>query len=116
MDSVDHEARQIARDAKHAASNHAQLMDIKIDNLAKELRAQLTRLENILKWAGSLLVTLFISTLVWSLTQQYNANESQKRDLQQQVQLLEAQQRANAAQAELNARAAEARSAALSNR
>lgn len=100
-DPVDQEARDQVATVRHDLANHKMVTDIKLDGLVKlvaELKSQL-------KWAGGLIVMLFISTLTWSLNQQYNANEAQKKDMQQQLTILREQERArNASRAEIMSR------------
>lgn len=86
---MDQVARDKASEASHGLNNHIAVTGIKLDTLDSKM----DRLESIIKWAGGLIVMLVISTLSWSLAQQYNANESTKKDLQAQVQLLREQQR-----------------------
>lgn len=100
VETVDQTARDKASDTAHNLRNHItvteyrlQTMDKKIDAHHNDQSAKLERLESILKWAGGLIVMLFISTLTWSLAQQYNANEASKKDLAQQIELMQAQQR-----------------------
>ena len=99
--NVDQTARSEVADVRHELANHKMVTEIKLDGLMRivaELKSQL-------KWAGVLIVTLFLSTLTWSLTQQYNANEAQKKDMQQQLDILRAQERArNASRAEILSR------------
>lgn len=97
---TDQVARDKAEEAAHSLKNHIQVTGIKLDILDKRItdthndtNNQIGRVESMLKWAGSLIVMLFISALGWSLAQQYNANESTKKDLQAQVELLREQQR-----------------------
>ncbi len=94
---VDQVARDRAAEAVHGLNNHATVTEIKLNNLSDKF----DRMENILKWVGGLLVTMFLSTLAWSLSQQYLSNETAKRDLQAQIALLKEQQqlsRSSAAQ------------------
>lgn len=100
----DQVARDKANDAVHQLRNHITVTDIKLQNLEKKIdshhedqNGKLERLESILKWAGGLIVMLFLSTLTWSLAQQYNANESSKQEMSQQIELLKQQQRTEAA-------------------
>jgi hypothetical protein len=83
--------RQIAEN-RHDMNNLRQIIELKLEAVQKDV-AELT---NILKWAGGLIVSLMLSFMGWALLQQYNANEAQKRDLQQQVQLVRQQQAADA--------------------
>lgn len=104
VETVDQEARDRASETAHNLRNHItvtdyrlQTMDKKIDAHHNDQSAKLERLESILKWAGGLIVMLFLSTLTWSLAQQYNANEASKKDMAQQIELLQAQQRNSSA-------------------
>jgi len=100
-EKVDQVVRDEVAQVRHDLANHKMITEIKLDNVLKvvaELKSQL-------KWAGGLIVMLFISTLTWSLTQQYNANEAQKKDMQQQLDMLREQERArNASRAEIMSR------------
>jgi DNA repair exonuclease SbcCD ATPase subunit len=82
--------REIA-DNRHAINNNQTVFDIRLGQISKSIE----ELKNILKWAGGLIVTLMISFMSWSALQQYNANETQKRDLQNQVELLRSNQNAD---------------------
>lgn len=119
-----------SRETRHQLNNHIQITDYKLDGLAKrhdELAKKIDdkndelalkveekhtavlsvigELKSILKWAGGLVVMLFISTLTWSLAQQYSANEAQKKDMQQQLDILREQERArNASRADILSR------------
>jgi len=119
-----------SRETRHELKNYMQITDYKLDGLGKktdelvkkidekndELATKVEEkhkavlgvigeLKSILKWAGGLVVMLFISTLTWSLAQQYNANESQKKDMQQQLDILREQERArNASRADILSR------------
>ena len=89
-DAVDQLARDRASQTEHALNNHKMVTDLKLTAIAEtvdEMKAQQ-------KWFIGLVVMLFISTLTWSLAQQYNANEAQKKDMQQQLELLKEQERA----------------------
>lgn len=98
---VDQEARDKGNDTAHSLRNHITVTDYrlgtiekKIDDNHDDLKKAQDRLESILKWAGGLILMLFLSTLTWSLTQQYNANEQAKKDLEQQIEMLKEQERA----------------------
>jgi len=119
-----------SRETRHALNNYIQITDYKLDGLGKKhddlakkiddkndelaLKVEekhkavldvIGELKSILKWAGGLVVMLFISTLTWSLAQQYSANEAQKKDMQQQLDILREQERArNANRAEILSR------------
>lgn len=81
--------REIA-DNRHSINGNAQVFEIRLGQITKSIE----ELKNILKWAGGLVITLMISFMSWSALQQYNANEQQKRDLQNQIQLIESNERA----------------------
>jgi cytoskeletal protein RodZ len=119
-----------SRETRHELKNYIMITDYKLDGLAErhdqlsnkidnkneELAVKVEEkhkavldvigeLKSILKWAGGLVVMLFISTLTWSLAQQYSANEAQKKDMQQQLDILREQERArNANRAEILSR------------
>lgn len=98
MSMVDQEARDKASQVQHELNNHKQVMEIEL----RTLKALVVELKSQLKWAGGLIVMLFISTLTWSLAQQYSANEAQKKDMAQQIELLKEQERArNATRSEI---------------
>ena len=100
---------QFSHETRHLLKNHIQVTDIKLDNLEKAgverhdsmVKSQnerhqavlnmIARLESALKWAGGLVVSLTLAVLGWALMQQVNANEAQKKDMQQQLDLLRAQ-------------------------
>lgn len=97
---VDQKARDNASEALHMVKNHIQVTGIKLDNLDvkidrthDDLVDRQSRIEAILKYAGGLIIALFISTLTWSLTQQYNNNEAVKSDLKAQIALVQEQKR-----------------------
>jgi hypothetical protein len=75
--------REIA-DNRHNINGNQALVDIRL----KQVATSIDELKNILKWAGGLVITLMISFMSWSALQQYNANESQKEDLKQQIELI----------------------------
>lgn len=95
---VDQDARDKANQAISSLERHATVTEIKLDalgNTVNEMKAQM-------KWFIGIVVMLFISTLTWSLAQQYNANEAQKKDMAQQIELLKEQERArNATRSEI---------------
>lgn len=105
------------RETRHLLNNHIQItqmqleniqtkmderrlsQDEKLDSLSKLMEqrhaqqdANVKELTSTLKWAGGLIVSLVLAVLGWSLVQQYNANESTKTDLQQQLNLLKSQE------------------------
>jgi uncharacterized protein HemX len=103
VDCHDAEARRDIADVRHELRNHKAVTDIKADNLKKEvdekdtaLKGSLDEIKSLMKWAGSLIITLIIGVLGWSLVQQYQANEQQKTDLEQQIRLLQEQERTRA--------------------
>ncbi len=100
-DVVDQKARDAAGQASHDLNNLRMVTDLKLTGIEKtvnEMKAQQ-------KWFIGLVVMLFISTLTWSLAQQYSANEAQKKDMAQQIELLKEQERArNATRSEVLSR------------
>lgn len=101
---IDQAARDKANEAAHSLANHIQITGIKLDNLDKKIvethaesKAQAEEIKSILKWAGGLILMLFLSTMTWSLSQQYTANEATKKDLTAQVELLKESGRSQAA-------------------
>lgn len=103
-EATDQVARDKANAAAHELKNHIMVTGIKLEQLDQkieikhnETNGKVDELKSFLKWVGSLIVTLFLATLSWSLAQQYNSNESTKKDLQAQVELLREQQRNSAA-------------------
>lgn len=95
-DRFERHEREIAEN-RHGLANTKQVFEIKLQQVV----ASLDELKNILKWAGGIIVTLMISFMSWSALQQYNANESQKRDLQQQLTLIKNQEDADAERQQL---------------
>lgn len=88
-EKVEKHEREIAANA-HDLKNHRQVLDIKLDTLTTNV----TELKNALKWAGGLIISLMLSFMAWAALQQFNANETTKRDLQEQVNLLKNQEKA----------------------
>lgn len=89
-DRFDRHEREIAEN-RHGLNNTKQVFELKLERVV----ASLEELKNILKWAGGIIVTLMISFMSWSALQQYDANEAQKRDLQQQLDILQKQEDAD---------------------
>ena len=83
-EKVDAHDRAIAEN-RHQLANARQVMDIKLDTIDKNV----TELKNALKWAGGLIVSLMLSFMAWAALQQFNANEQQKKDLKEQIELLQ---------------------------
>jgi hypothetical protein len=90
------------RDVKHALNNHVQTTEIyrkqtleKMDSNHESVSEKIDQIQSGLKWAGTLIITLLLSVLGWSVLQQINANEAQKAELQNQIELLRASQRAD---------------------
>src|SRR5688500_10391695 len=81
--------REIAEN-RHNINGNAQIFDIRLGQITKSIE----ELKNILKWAGGLIITLMISFMSWSALQQYNANEEQKRDLENQIQIIQGNEKA----------------------
>lgn len=101
---VDQAARDKATEAAHALANHIQVTGIKLDALDTKLvtthaetNGKIDEIKSIIKWAGGLIMMLFLSTMTWSLSQQYSANEATKKDLTAQVELLKESGRNQAA-------------------
>lgn len=84
---VDREAREAASRVKNDLENRNVVVDLLFENV----NGKLDRLESMFKWVGGLIVMLFIATLSWSLTQQWNANEAQKQTTQSRIELLQSQ-------------------------
>lgn len=82
--------REIAEN-RHGLANARQILDIQLAQLTKDIG----ELKNALKWAGGLIISLMISFMGWAALQQYNANEEQKRNLQEQVNILASQEKAD---------------------
>lgn len=78
----------------HQQSVEAQLklLDQTAESRHRNLAENFAELKNALKWALGLIVSIIISFASWALLQQYNANEAQKKDMQQQIDLLRAQE------------------------
>ena len=86
-------------DIRHDLANHQQKVEYQLQLLEQNNTARHTKLaesfnelKSGLKWGLGLLVSVILSFMGWALLQQYNANESQKKDMQQQIQLLQAQE------------------------
>lgn len=88
-DRLNKHEREIA-DNRHGIVNAKEVFEIKLTQVASSI----DELKNILKWAGGLIVTLMISFMTWSALQQFNANEAQKADLQQQLDIIKSQETA----------------------
>lgn len=84
---MDQVARDSATQAHSKIDSHTKVTELQLADLGAKFDDM--RSQN--RWFIGIVVMLFISTLTWSLAQQYNANEAQKKDLQQQVELLKAQ-------------------------
>lgn len=97
--NVDQVARDSARDAVHDIANFRAVtevrltqLDKKIDETHKETNEKIDKIESAIKWAGGLIVSLVLSVLGWAVLQQINANESQKKEMAQQIELLKQQE------------------------
>jgi hypothetical protein len=100
-DAVDQNARDKAGEALHAVNNlrmetkgEFALLQQKLDTTHAESNTKIDKIESAIKWAGGLIVSLVLSVLAWAVLQQINANESQKKEMAQQIQLLQSQERA----------------------
>jgi hypothetical protein len=89
QDMLERHDREIAEN-RHGLTGTKQVFDIRFGQVMESIE----ELKSILKWAGGLIVTLMISFMSWSALQQYNANETQKADLQQQIKMIESQDQA----------------------
>jgi hypothetical protein len=94
-------ALEHSRETRHLLTSHIEVTELKLENIKNEatIRHQQVlegqaRIERVLKWAGSLVVSLTLSALAWALVQQINANEAQKRDMAASIKLLEEAQKA----------------------
>lgn len=88
--------REIAEN-RHKINNLVMVTDLKLEKISGDI----TELKNALKWAGGLIISLMLSFMAWAALQQYNANETQKRELQEQVKLLQSQEQAQADRARI---------------
>lgn len=93
-----------SRETRHLLNNHIQITQIKLDNLDKDgqarhesLGASFNKLESALKWAGGLVVSLMLTVLGWAVMQQINSNETTKKEMAQQIQMLQQQEQARVA-------------------
>ena len=110
--NVDQVARDSARDAVHAVANFRAVTEVrltgidkKIEDTHKETNEKIDKIESAIKWAGGLIVSLVLSVLGWAVLQQINANESQKKEMAQQIELLKQQESArNQTRAEILSR------------
>lgn len=105
---IDQPARDKAGEALHAVQNFRavaeqqfKMLDQKIDTKTVETNtkidgtnSKIDEIKSALKWAGGLIVSLILTVLGWAVAQQLNSNEAQKKDMQQQIQLLQQQERA----------------------
>ncbi len=88
-------------ETRHLLNNHIQITQLEIKNLDKAgadrhevLEGAVGELKSALKWAGGLVVSLILTVLGWAVMQQLNANESQKKEMAQQIEILQSQERA----------------------
>lgn len=89
-DKVGRHEAQIAEN-KTGLSTARELIDVKLTQITDDIK----EVKSALKWAGGLIISLMISFMAWAALQQYNANETQKADLQKQVNLLKTQDEAS---------------------
>lgn len=117
--TVDQVARDKASDATHAIANfravtevELRLINTKIETTHNETNEKIDKIESAIKWAGGLIVSLMLTVLGWAVVQQLNANEATKKDMSQQIKILEQQEAARAAtRAEILSRLPEPRTA-----
>lgn len=81
-----------AKTVKEEGEKSAETIKTNFEVKHTELQCSLGKIESLLKWAGSLIVSLILGVLGWSLLQQVQSNEQQKKDLQSQIKLLEEQE------------------------
>lgn len=100
-ENTDQTARDRAGEALHAVNNFRMVAEVKFEQIDKKIDAthaetnsKIDKIEAAIKWAGGLILTTILSVMAWAVSQQINANEAQKRDLAQQVELLKQQERA----------------------
>lgn len=84
---IDHQARQEVADVRHDLANHKTVSGLELKSVDKKIDT----LISLLKWVGGLIVTSVLAVLAWSLVQQWNANEAQRRNIEEQVRLIQAQ-------------------------
>lgn len=81
MTDIAVEAKDIAERVALQLAEREKLHDERhtaLQNSVQELKTMVT-------WVGGLIISLIIGVLGWSLAQQYNANEAQKKALQDQI-------------------------------
>lgn len=78
---IANEAKNIAERVATQLAEREKLHDERHAILQKDI----TDLSSTVKWIGGVLITLILSVLGWSLGQQYNANEAQKKALSDQI-------------------------------
>lgn len=111
-ENTDQTARDKASEALHAVRNLAmttegefRLVNQKLDVTHSITNTKIERVESAIKWAGGLIISLMLTVLGWSVLQQINANESQKKEMAQQIELLRQQEATrNATRAEILSR------------
>jgi hypothetical protein len=86
--SVSEDAKELALQAQAAINAHEQVCAERYAHI----HASISRIEGVMKWVGGVIITLILAVLGWSLTQQYNANEAQKRALEDRIELLQGRQ------------------------
>jgi len=93
------ETKTKVTEIRHDLANHQQkveyqfkLLDQSGEARHNKLAESFAELKNMLKWAGGLVVSIMLSFMAWALLQQYNSNETQKKDLQTQLNLLKSQE------------------------
>ena len=81
MTDIANEAKAIAERVATQLAEREKLHDERHTALQKDI----ADLSSTVKSIGSVLITLILSVLAWSLGQQYNANEAQKKALSDQI-------------------------------
>lgn len=94
------ETRTKVTDIRHDLANHEQKVQYQLQLLDQgsearhnKLAENFGELKNALKWASGLIVSIMLSFMGWAVLQQYNANETTKKDIQTQLNLLKEQDR-----------------------
>lgn len=98
-----------SRETRLLLETHVATTALRLDQLVQTnaasiqaVKEQMTRFEQVLKYVGGLMISLILSVLAWSLTQQYSANEAQQRTNQQQIELLQERERSAQLEQQLN--------------
>ncbi len=103
-ENIDQTARDSARDAVHAVANFRmvaegefKLIHQKIDTTHADTNTKIDKIEAAIKWAGGIIISLMLTVIGWAVMQTLNANEAQSKEMKQQIELLQQQERARVA-------------------